>query len=165
MNTTTQVLSTLLILTTLTPTIRAEDGPLRIASRVKHALRPPTASLTAPPTSPPAVTTPASSSCDPYGFAAILNSQRAAAGLHPLAYDPDLSAWAGQNNAAQCRRGIGHHINPNCIQNCAWNHQSAPEVAQGWMRSPGHRRNMLSPSVTRFGIAYGPGPYWTLNAR
>jgi uncharacterized protein YkwD len=102
---------------------------------------------------------------DPYGFAAILNRIRAAAGLHPVSYDPDLSSWASQNNAVQCRRGIGHHVNPCCVQNCGWNYTNADAVAQGWMNSPGHRENMLSPSITRFGIAFGPGPYWTLNAR
>lgn len=101
---------------------------------------------------------------DPYGFAAILNGYRAAAGLPPLAYDPDLSAWAAQNNAAQCQRGIGHHVNPNCYQNCAWNSTDAGSAAEQWMNSPGHRANMLEPSVSRFGIAFGPGPYWTMNA-
>jgi uncharacterized protein YkwD len=105
------------------------------------------------------------SGSDPYGFAAILNQHRAAAGLQPVAYDPDLSSWASRNNAVQCRRGIGHHVNPCCFQNCGWNYADAPSVAQGWMNSPGHRENMLSPSITRFGIAMGPGPYWTLNAR
>jgi uncharacterized protein YkwD len=102
---------------------------------------------------------------DPYGFTGIINQIRASAGLHPLAYDPSLAAWASQNNAAQCSRGIGHHINPNCFQNCGWNYSTAYEAATAWMNSPGHRQNMLSPGVTRFGIAYGPGPYWTLNAR
>ena len=46
---------------------------------------------------------------DPYGFAAILNAHRAAAGLSPVAYDHDLSAWAAQNNAEQSSRGLGHH--------------------------------------------------------
>ena len=105
------------------------------------------------------------SGSDPYGFAAILNRFRAAAGLHPVAYDPDLSSWASQNNAVQCRRGIGHHVNPCGVQNCGWNYADASSVAQGWMHSPGHRQNMLSPSIMRFGIAFGPGPYWTLNAR
>jgi len=103
--------------------------------------------------------------CDPYGFTNVLNSIRASAGLHPLAYDPDLSAWASQNNAEQCRLGLGHHVNPSCFQNCAYNYGDANSAAAGWMDSPGHRRNMLSPSATRFGIAFGPGPYWTLNAR
>jgi uncharacterized protein YkwD len=102
---------------------------------------------------------------DPYGFLAILNQYRASAGLHPLAYDANLAAWASQNNAAQSRRGIGHHVNPNCFQNCGWNQSSAYEIFRSWLDSPGHRQNMLSPSATRAGIAYGPGPYWTLNAR
>jgi uncharacterized protein YkwD len=102
---------------------------------------------------------------DPYGFLNILNNYRASMGLQPVAFDPNLTAWASQNNAVQSRRGIGHHVNPNCFQNCGWNHSSAWGVFQGWLDSPGHRRNMLSPSITRVGIAYGPGPYWTLNAR
>lgn len=102
---------------------------------------------------------------DPYGFTAILNRIRASAGLHPLAYDPTLSSWAQQNNAEQCRHGLGHHFNPAGIQNCAYNYTDANSTAQGWMNSPGHRSNMLSPSATHFGIAFGPGPYWTLNAR
>ena len=103
--------------------------------------------------------------CDPYGFVYILNRIRASAGLHPLSYDPNLSSWAHQNNAEQCRRGLGHHVNPGGIQNCAYNYTDANSTAAGWMNSPGHRRNMLSPSATHFGIAFGPGPYWTLNAR
>lgn len=103
--------------------------------------------------------------CDPYGFMHVLNRIRASAGLHPLAYDADLSSWAQQNNAEQCRRGLGHHVNPAGIQNCAYNYSDADSTAAGWMNSPGHRDNMLSPAATRFGIAFGPGPYWTLNAR
>ncbi len=102
---------------------------------------------------------------DPYGFAGILNRIRAAAGLHPLQYDPSLSSWASQNNAAQSNRGIGHHVNPNCYQNCGWNYTNASDAANGWLNSPGHRQNMLASNVSSFGIAYGPGPYWTLNLR
>lgn len=105
------------------------------------------------------------SGSDPYGFTAILNRIRAAAGLRPVAYDPSLSSWAHRNNLAQCLRGIGHHINPAGVQNCGWNYSDASSVAQGWMESPGHRQNMLDPSITQVGIAFGPGPYWTLNAR
>jgi Cysteine-rich secretory protein family len=102
---------------------------------------------------------------DPYGFAAILNTYRAHAGLSPLAYDQELSAWAANNNAEQATRGIGHHVVPNCYQNCAWNTPDASSVGQAWMESRGHRANMLNGSVTRFGIAFGPGPYWTMNLR
>jgi hypothetical protein len=102
---------------------------------------------------------------DPYGFADVLNRYRASYGLPPVNYDPDLAAWAVQNNIQQCQRGIGHHIVPNCYQNSGWNFDSAESVAQGWMNSSGHRANMLLPSMRSFGIAYGPGPYWTMNAR
>jgi Cysteine-rich secretory protein family len=102
---------------------------------------------------------------DPYGFAAILNQYRAEAGLPPLAYDHELSSWAASNNAAQASQGMGHHVTPNCYQNCAWNAPDAASVGQAWMESRGHRKNMLASSVTHFGIAYGPGPYWTMNAR
>jgi len=102
---------------------------------------------------------------DPYGFAAIINQYRAAAGLPALDYDHDLSSWAAMNNAEQSSRGLGHHVNPNCYQNCAWNTPDASSTAEQWLASPGHRQNMYSPSVRSFGIAYGPGPYWTLNLR
>ena len=85
-------------------------------------------------------------------------------GLPPAVYDPELSSWAVQNNVAQANRGLGHHVNPNCHQNCGWNYPDAESVAVGWMNSPGHRQTMLLPTMSRFGIAYGPGPYWTMNA-
>lgn len=102
---------------------------------------------------------------DPYGFARVLNRIRAAAGLRPLAYDPSLSSWARRNNVLQSVRGIGHYINPGAAQNSAYNYGDAEAVAAGWMNSPGHRENMLSPTATSFGVAFGPGPYWTMNTR
>jgi uncharacterized protein YkwD len=106
----------------------------------------------------------APTTADPYGFASILNEIRASRGLPPAVYDPALSSWAVENNVAQSSRGLGHHVNPNCFQNCGWNYPDAATAAQAWLNSPGHRENMLLPTMTRFGIAYGPGPYWTLNA-
>ncbi|QEH38686.1 Cysteine-rich secretory protein family protein [Aquisphaera giovannonii] len=170
------IFSTLTMAATLvgyTPAARAQGtsaGPIgRLVHRLRHHQQP-TTTWNAAAAAPAAVAQQPAAACDcsgsdPYGFASVLNRLRAAAGLHPLAYDADLSSWASQNNAAQCRRGIGHHVNPGCFQNCGWNHSSAEDVARGWMNSPGHRENLLSPSVSRFGIAYGPGPYWTLNAR
>jgi hypothetical protein len=107
----------------------------------------------------------APSSSDPYGFVEVLNRYRAQAGLGPVSYDSELTTWAQQNNHVQSARGIGHHVNPNCFQNCGWNYDSAEGVADGWMNSRGHRANMLHPSISRIGIAYGPGPYWTMNAQ
>jgi uncharacterized protein YkwD len=170
----TVIVLTLILVSMRSPLLaqEASGGPLsRLAGRFR-AHRPAAASSYYPATtaSAQAPDPAAAANCDctggdPYGFAAILNRIRAAAGLHLVSYDPDLSSWASQNNAVQCRRGIGHHIKPCGVQNCGWNYANADAVAQGWMNSPGHRENMLSPSITRFGIAFGPGPYWTLNAR
>lgn len=113
-------------------------------------------------TPPPAAPIP---STDPYGFTSMLNNYRASAGLPPVAYDADLSAWAGQNNLAQNAQGLGHHVNPGCLQNSGWNYADAGSLLIGWINSPAHRDTLLARNVTRFGIAYGPGPYWTLNAR
>ncbi len=172
MNWTTRNAAIALILMFATTTVRAQEpsgGPLcRLIGRIRQhhssgaACVP--AAVVAAPAEQPAANCDCSGS-DPYGFASILNRLRAAAGLHPVAYDPELSSWASQNNSAQCHRGIGHHVNPCGVQNCGWNYADASAVAQGWMNSPGHRQNLLSPSISRFGIAYGPGPYWTLNAR
>jgi len=162
----------ILILIFATTTLQAQEpsgGPLcRLVSRIRQHRNATTAC--APAVAMPAPTAAPAAGCDcsgsdPYGFASILNRLRAAAGLHPVAYDPELSSWASQNNSAQCHRGIGHHVNPCGVQNCGWNYADATAVAQGWMNSPGHRQNLLSPSISRFGIAFGPGPYWTLNAR
>jgi len=172
MSSTTRNAAIALILMFATTTVCAQEpsgGPLcRLLGRIRQhrsstAACAPVAVVTAP-TAQPAANCDCSGS-DPYGFASILNRLRAAAGLHPVAYDPELSSWASQNNSAQCRWGIGHHVNPCGVQNCGWNYADASAAAQGWMNSPGHRQNLLSPSISRFGIAYGPGPYWTLNAR
>ncbi len=100
-----------------------------------------------------------------HGFLATLNRYRASMGLGPVALDPDLCGWAHRNNMVQSLRGLGHHVNPNALQNCGWNYGSPDGVFQGWLNSPGHRANMLQPTITRIGLAHGPGPYWTMNAR
>lgn len=145
------------------------SGPLgRLKGWIRHrSVTPSPAATAAPYTSSVSETTnsESASGSDPYGFADILNRIRAGAGLHPLVYDSELSSWASQNNAAQCQRGIGHHVHLCGVQNCGWNYGDAGSVAQGWMDSPGHRQNLLSPSVSRYGLAFGPGPYWTFNAR
>jgi uncharacterized protein YkwD len=159
----------LMFATTTVPAQEPSGGPLcRLVNRIRQHRNATVASAPAATVQAPTAQSAASCDCsssDPYGFASILNRLRAAAGLHPVAYDSELSSWASQNNSVQCHRGIGHHVNPCCVQNCAWNYADANAVAQGWMNSPGHRRNLLSPSISQFGIAFGPGPYWTLNAR
>ena len=141
-----------------------EDGPHRGLWRIDAgSKRPPEEAAPVVPAATPAAAV--APTADPYGFAAYLNTFRASAGLPPLAYDPDLSSWAARNNSAQKSRGLGHHINPNCFQNCAWNTTNAASTADQWVASAGHRDNMLTRTARTYGIAFGPGPYWTLNLR
>jgi uncharacterized protein YkwD len=160
------------LVTLFIPATATAQGPSkgllsRLAARFHHHHQTAVPQFAAPATAFTQSSTDAASAvgADPYGFASILNRLRARAGLPPVAYDPTLSSWARRNNLVQSIRGLGHHVTPMGVQNCGWNYSDAQSVAQGWMDSPGHRQNMLDPSITRFGIAFGPGPYWTMNAR
>jgi uncharacterized protein YkwD len=172
MNTTTRGAVIALIIMFAGTTLRAQDssgGPLsRLIGRFLHNHSAPASGPVAMAPTSPQATAPSGysqSATDPYGFTALLNRIRASAGLHPVVHDVELASWAGRNNAIQCLRGIGHHVNPCGMQNCGWNYSDASAVTEGWMHSPGHRQNLLSPSISRIGIAMGPGPYWTFNAR
>ncbi|MEU4436870.1 CAP domain-containing protein [Micromonospora chalcea] len=48
-------------------------------------------------------------------------------------------------------------------ENVAWGYQSAAEVMDGWMKSEGHRKNILNCGYTQIGmgLARSNGPYWT----
>ncbi len=148
MSTTTKTITAALMLLSFTTGSWAQDGPGTFLGRFSNPNRP---GLVAGlrrvlhPETRPAAMAPASLAStqspspqvgsDPYGFGSILNRIRATAGLPPVAYDAELSAWATRNNIAQNWRGIGHHVNPNCFQNCAWNMTDANGAAQTWMSS------------------------------
>jgi uncharacterized protein YkwD len=42
-------------------------------------------------------------------------------------------------------------------ENIAYGPQSADEVVQGWLDSPGHCENIMDPRFAEMGIAYAPG--------
>jgi uncharacterized protein YkwD len=127
---------------------------------------PATTTAVAPQATPAAVAQPAAeapvSAGDPYGFTAWLNSTRAAYGLAPVGYDPNLAGWAAANNDQQAARGMGHHVmGPATRQNSAVG--GFPGVESMWMASPAHRAALLDPTIRWIGIA-GLGAYWTFNA-
>ena len=112
---------------------------------------------------PAANPAPAAPRGDPYGFLGWLNSTRAAFGLGPVGYDPDLAQWANANNAQQQAMGLGHHVmGPARRQNSAMGNGAS--VGAQWMASPAHRAALLDPTIRWIGIA-GLGAYWTYNAR
>lgn len=102
--------------------------------------------------------------------AGTLAGIRASAGLGPLAPDARLEQAALQQAGYMARGGRMNHttgwgkdfasrVKDNGIAGAA-----AENIAEGrfdqqklfdiWVHSPGHRRNMLDPRFTRFGLAY-----------
>lgn len=114
--------------------------------------------------------------------AQYLNTYRKQVGLGSLSSDRMLVSVA----EAQCRLmiangRIGHSFgrgttlgervrkaggHPRLIaENVARGQKSIATVMQGWIKSPGHRRNMLHPGMREFGIAQlstNGQPYWAL---
>lgn len=116
--------------------------------------------------------------------AGTLADLRTSAGLGPLVPDPQLEKAALQQAGYMARGGpmthttgwgkdFGSRVRDNGIAGAA-----AENIAEGrfdlqklfdiWMHSDGHRRNMLDPRFTRFGLAYvrdgrdGSLRYWSL---
>lgn len=113
----------------------------------------------------------------------LCNQERAAVGAPPLSYDipAERAAKAHSNDMAQ--RGFFDHVTPEGWQpndrlratgavnyvssgeNIAAGQQSAADVVQAWMNSPGHRANILNPDFTHLGVSVvlyqGTTPIWT----
>jgi uncharacterized protein YkwD len=107
-------------------------------------------------------------------FALDLNSFRAAHGRPPLAADGSLAAMAYSHSADMARRGrLDHagfmqHRGPGGAraENVAYGCADAACAMRLWIRSSGHRRNMLRRDVSRYGLASAVSAngrrYWTL---
>jgi uncharacterized protein YkwD len=108
----------------------------------------------------------------------LVNAARLTQGLTPLAYDGALTAAAQSYAQLMASTGCFSHTCPPVTyfvdrvvaagytpwtylgENIAAGQQSADEVMQAWMNSPGHRANILSTTYRDIGVgvAYG-GPY------
>ncbi len=111
-------------------------------------------------------------------LAGRINRHRVAIGCRALVWDDRLAAVARSHSADMARRGFFSHTNPEgrdpfdrlraagvryraAAENIAEGQATGREVYQGWIESPGHRRNIENPVYRRFGI----GLYqrrWTL---
>lgn len=106
--------------------------------------------------------------------ATSLNGFRASHGLSQLRTDGTLAALANEHAADMARRdsldhnGFMTHRGPRGAraENVAYGCKETTCVIQQWVNSSGHRRNMLMPSLTRYGLASATSPsgkkYWTL---
>ena len=106
--------------------------------------------------------------------ATSLNGFRASHGLSQLSTDGTLTALASEHAADMARRdsldhdGFMTHRGPRGAraENVAYGCKDSPCVIQQWVNSSGHRKNMLIPGLTRYGLASATSPsgrkYWAL---
>lgn len=109
---------------------------------------------------------------------AAINTARANAGLDPLTHDPVLSRMAQGHACDMAERGYFDHTAPGgsglfdrarraglsgfcqLAENIARGQRDIPTVMEIWLRSPGHRTNLMDPDLTHVGLGRGPGPHW-----
>jgi uncharacterized protein YkwD len=106
---------------------------------------------------------------------ARVNAARSAAGRRPLAPDTRLARVAAARAAAMARSGRLSHAgwerdlrDAGCKsrslgENVASGYRTAGAVMEGWMRSRGHRANILEPRFASLGVGCavdGGGTLW-----
>jgi hypothetical protein len=110
----------------------------------------------------------------------LVNQERARAGLSPLTMDAQLNSAAQNYAEAMGSTGVYAHNGADGStplsrmnaagfpgtgawgENIAAAYNTAAEVMQAWMNSPGHRSNLLNPTFTHIGIgaAQVTGSQW-----
>ncbi|MBH1933003.1 sigma-70 family RNA polymerase sigma factor [Streptomyces sp. AV19] len=111
----------------------------------------------------------------------LVNAERAKAGCSPLTGNAQLDQAAQAHSDDMAARGFFDHTNPDSKgpgdrvtaagyrwttygENIAYGQQSAASVMDGWMKSPGHKANILNCSFKEIGVGvnHAPGgPRWT----
>lgn len=111
----------------------------------------------------------------------LVNAQRQAAGCSPLRVSSQLTAAAQKHSDDMAEEHFFSHTNPNGAgpgsrisaagyhweaygENIARGQATPAAVMDAWMRSAGHRENILDCAFREMGVgvATGPeGPFWT----
>lgn len=111
---------------------------------------------------------------------ALVNTERAKAGLNALTLDTEIASAAlvrakETEISFSHTRPDGRHFSTalsdsgisfrGAGENIAWGQRSPEEVMNGWMNSEGHRANILNPNFTKIGVGYYQNAvgrnYWT----
>ena len=98
--------------------------------------------------------------------ATSLNGFRASHGLSQLRTDGTLAALAGEHAADMARRDTStttasstHRARAaHAPRTSPMAARKPPASSSGWVKSSGHRTNMLIPSLTRYGLASATSP-------
>jgi uncharacterized protein YkwD len=110
----------------------------------------------------------------------LVNKARATAGCRPLGVDTRLVDAAQSHSDDMADRAYFAHTTPDGvtfdrrIEQAGYPQPAAENIARGsttadqtmdlWMKSPGHRQNILNCSFQRIGVGVDPeGWYWTQN--
>lgn len=112
----------------------------------------------------------------------LVNQKRAQAGLKPLAHNWELSRVARYKSMDMRDQGYFSHTSPTygspftmiksfgisyraAGENIAMGQSTPQAVVDAWMKSPGHRANIMSTQFTEIGVGYAFGGsgrhYWT----
>lgn len=112
----------------------------------------------------------------------LVNQERTKAGLKPLKADVPLTNGARLKSQDMRDKGYFSHTSPTygspfqmmsslgikwqaAGENIAAGYSTPETVMKGWMNSPGHKNNILSPKWTKMGVGYARGGsygyYWT----
>lgn len=102
-----------------------------------------------------------------------MNRERAEYGLRPLRMNDKLSGAAGDRVEDMFAKGYFAHVSPDGLEPFVWAQKRGyryrmigenlavgyrgTAVVDGWMRSPGHRENILQRSFDEVGIAIAGG--------
>nr|WP_234052651.1 MULTISPECIES: CAP domain-containing protein [unclassified Xanthobacter] len=121
---------------------------------------------------------------DAEAAASMISDYRTARGLSPVTIDPALNQIAqNQANAMAKADSLSHEVGGRtfiqrmkasgypsrmAVENVGAGYHTLAEAFSGWRDSPPHNKNMLTPGVTRMGIATANAPnskykvYWAL---
>jgi uncharacterized protein YkwD len=111
---------------------------------------------------------------------ALVNEARVDAGCGALTADPALAAVARAHSADMRDRDYFSHTSPEGLspfdraeqagvgysraENIAFGQADAAAVMEAWLKSPGHRANILDCELTKLGVGVAEGaggPWWT----
>ncbi|MCI3225940.1 CAP domain-containing protein [Streptomyces sp. NP-1717] len=111
----------------------------------------------------------------------LVNSERAKAGCGPVSTNSQLDTAALRHSQDMAAKGYFDHNSPDGKdpgdritaagyqwstygENIARGQQTAAQVMEGWMKSPGHRANILNCAFKEIGVGVhseSGGPWWT----
>jgi uncharacterized protein YkwD len=110
---------------------------------------------------------------------ARVNAARRSAGLAPLRRSPDLDRAAQEHAHDQLERGYFEHVSPEgstplsrgsaagyrglISENLHRRIGPLEAILEDWLRSPGHRRNLLDPGASDLGVGLAIGPGYGLD--